>query len=383
MRANETHNPRPGHESRLWWKVFWWVAQGNGPRLKWLSERLSLVQVTIAGQIRPDTAICSGLACSFVRLKWLRDSLRSKKKESLSVRDRLNIWGNDESDWSEQLAPLSYISSAAGASCNSSSSFNEKWLADVRSSHLKRHELSEENNISEFLARINSLIKTARSGVSAAKFGKDDIVARREKHFRGFLAMFFGCSTPFEAYFSTQEFTCFLLMVYHVLESHPEQTAPLSRRDDVRCHAIGSHSALALRLHLAACSPSSSCRFWVLDHLCSNLSQSFHLCWITEIWFLNLCVCLTFSSSAFAFLIDMNFSFKSLFAIWSSSPQRFHYYFFLSIVSWQYQKYSSILILVLCLLSVTPLVCSSYSSFAPSQRDIVVHWKEPKKKINS
>jgi len=57
---------------------------------------------------------------------------------------------------------------------------------------------------------------------------------------------------------------------------------------------------------------------------------------------------------------------QSLFAIWSSSPQRFHSYFFLSIVSWQYQKYSTILILVLCLLYVTPLICSSYSSFAPS-----------------
>jgi len=36
--------------------------------------------------------------------------------------------------------------------------------------------------------------------------------------------------------------------------------------------------------------PSSSCRVWVLDHFCSNLSQSFHLCWITEIRSLNLCV---------------------------------------------------------------------------------------------
>jgi len=35
----------------------------------------------------------------------------------------------------------------------------------------------------------------------------------------------------------------------------------------------------------------SSCRFWVLDHLCSNLSQSFHLCWIMEIRSFNLCVC--------------------------------------------------------------------------------------------
>ena len=79
--------------------------------------------------------------------------------------------------------------------------------------------------------------------------------------------------------------------MHHGLESHPEQAAPLSRRDNKRWHAIGSHSALALRLYLAACSPSSYCRFWVLDHFCSNLSQSFHLCWITEIGSLNLCMC--------------------------------------------------------------------------------------------
>jgi len=49
---------------------------------------------------------------------------------------------------------------------------------------------------------------------------------------------------------------------HHVLESHPKQTAPLSRRDDERQHAVGCHSALALRLYLAAYSPgSSSCRF--------------------------------------------------------------------------------------------------------------------------
>jgi len=163
---------------------------------------------------------------------------------------------------------------------------------------------------------------------------------------------------------------------HHVLESHPERAAPLSRRDDEWCQAIVSHSALALRLYLAACSPSSSCRFWVLDHLCSNLSHSFHLCWITEIRSLNLCVCFTFSSSVFTFLIEMNFSFKFLFAIWSSSPQRFHYYFFPSIVSWQYQKYSTILILVLCLLCVTPLVCSSYSSFALSSPFFSSWWQK-------
>ena len=87
---------------------------------------------------------------------------------------------------------------------------------------------------------------------------------------------------------------------HHVLES--ERAASLSRRDDERRHAAGSHSTLALRLHLAACSPSSSCWFQVLDHLCSSLSQSFHLCWITEIRSLNMCVffhlflfCLCFS----------------------------------------------------------------------------------------
>jgi len=78
---------------------------------------------------------------------------------------------------------------------------------------------------------------------------------------------------------------------HHVLESHPKQAAPLSRHDDERRHAVGSYSALALCLYLATCNPSSSCRFWVLDHLCSNLSRSFHFCWITEIQSLNLCVC--------------------------------------------------------------------------------------------
>jgi len=48
---------------------------------------------------------------------------------------------------------------------------------------------------------------------------------------------------------------------HHVLESHPERAASLSRRDDERCHAIGSHSTLARRLYLAAYNTSSSFRF--------------------------------------------------------------------------------------------------------------------------
>ena len=48
---------------------------------------------------------------------------------------------------------------------------------------------------------------------------------------------------------------------HHVLESHPERAAPLSRRYDARCHAISFRSVLALRLYLVAYNTSSSCRF--------------------------------------------------------------------------------------------------------------------------
>jgi len=48
---------------------------------------------------------------------------------------------------------------------------------------------------------------------------------------------------------------------------------------------------LRLEADLAVCNPSSSCRFWVLDHLCCNLSQSFHFRWITEIRSLNMYMC--------------------------------------------------------------------------------------------
>jgi len=79
---------------------------------------------------------------------------------------------------------------------------------------------------------------------------------------------------------------------HHVLESHPEQAAPLSRCDDERWHAIGSHLVLSLHLHLAACSPSSSCGFWVLDHLCSNLSRfTFAKSQKSDLW---TCVCVLF-----------------------------------------------------------------------------------------
>jgi len=58
--------------------------------------------------------------------------------------------------------------------------------------------------------------------------------------------------------------------------------SPTWRRDDEWRHTVGCHSALALHIYRAACNPSSSCPFSFFDHLCSNLSQLFHSCWITE-----------------------------------------------------------------------------------------------------
>jgi len=78
---------------------------------------------------------------------------------------------------------------------------------------------------------------------------------------------------------------------------------------------------------------------------------------------------------AFVFLIKMNFGLKSLFSIWLLSPQRFHCCFYFHMVSWQYQKYWTILILVLCLLCVTLLVCSSYSIFARTSSFFSSWWQ--------
>ena len=139
-------------------------------------------------------------------------------------------------------------------------------------------------------------------------------------------------------------------------------------------------SALTPPLHfyLAACNPSSSCHFgsWTISTPIGLNRFTFAESRKSDLW---TCVCVfTFSSPAFAFLIEMNFNFKSRFAIWSLSPQRFHYYvlLYLSIVFWQYQKYSIILIFVLCLLCVTPLVCSSLSGFAPSSPFFSSWWQK-------
>ena len=43
----------------------------------------------------------------------------------------------------------------------------------------------------------------------------------------------------------------FMTQTHHVLESHPERAVPLSRRDDERCHTIGSLCFIAL--HACIC----------------------------------------------------------------------------------------------------------------------------------
>ena len=140
------------------------------------------------------------------------------------------------------------------------------------------------------------------------------------------------------------------LLAQERLMPHPVQAAPLSHRNGERRHAFGSHSALALRRYLAACNPSSNCRFWDLDHLCSNLTASCHSCWIAETRFLNLCFRL--------FLFCRFFSDRNKLLLWvpvcnlvvitTAIPVLLN----LNRVPWQYQKYWTILLLVLCLLRV-------------------------------
>jgi len=95
-------------------------------------------------------------------------------------------------------------------------------------------------------------------------------------------------------------------------------------------HAVVSSSALAPRLYLAAYSPSSPVVLGpsVLQFIstaCHRDSISLLLNHRNLI-FETACVFTPFSS-AFAFPIEMDFSFESQFAIWSSSSQRFKHYF--------------------------------------------------------
>jgi len=108
----------------------------------------------------------------------------------------------------------------------------------------------------------------------------------------------------------------------HVLESHPERATHHSRRDDEWSNAVGSHSVLELRNYLAACT-------WPLLKLSllslgpSVLQFVSHVSFLLNHWnpiFEPVCV-FSFSSSALAVLTEMDFSFESLFAIWSLSPQ--------------------------------------------------------------
>jgi len=83
------------------------------------------------------------------------------------------------------------------------------------------------------------------------------------------------------------------IMFSNPTPSKPHFSSAVTMSDDTL-------SALTPRLRpctaLLSCNlqPLLRCRCWVLNHLCSNLSQSFHLCWITEIQSSNLCVCVYF-----------------------------------------------------------------------------------------
>jgi len=124
----------------------------------------------------------------------------------------------------------------------------------------------------------------------------------------------------------------------HVLESHTERAAPLCRRDD---------ATTCSRLSLCPCSAPLSCSLQPLLKL-SLLSLVPYLLKFVSIVLLLLndrnpilepaCLIHLFFFCLY-FLIEMNSSFKSLFALLSLSSQRLCYYFYLSIVSWQYQKY--------------------------------------------
>jgi len=121
--------------------------------------------------------------------------------------------------------------------------------------------------------------------------------------------------------------------------SHRDATTPspcwaphfMTQERNMFSNPTPSKRRWAMPRHWLSLRPCTAPLFCSLQHLLKlsllnlrpslfNLSQSFHLCWITEIWSLNLCVCFTFSSSAFTFLIEMNSSFMSLFAIWLLQP---------------------------------------------------------------
>ena len=157
--------------------------------------------------------------------------------------------------------------------------------------------------------------------------------------------------------------------LHHVLKSHPQQAA--IRRDDEWWHAVGSHSATAppscslqplLKLSLLSLRPSllqfSSIATPLLNH--GNLI------------FKPVCVFLPFPLLPLLFWEKWTWAFSPCLQIGCYH----HNYFFLIIVCWQYQKYSTILVLVLCLLCVTLLVCSSYSSFAPRSPFFNSWWQQ-------
>ena len=115
------------------------------------------------------------------------------------------------------------------------------------------------------------------------------------------------------------------------------------------------------------------------SYYCSNLSQPraivtpFDSFWFTETRFLNLCVCFCLSYLCFSVgnKVHIWLFVCSLVVITTSIPLLPR-----PLCSfWHYQKYGTILTLSLCILSVTPLICSSYSSFAPPSPFFSSWWR--------
>jgi len=190
---------------------------------------------------------------------------------------------------------------------------------------------------------------------------------------------FFLCVCIFVCMFARILFVCLRVFSSHdprtlhhdVFESHCKR------------HAFCYHSTLALHVNLAACNPSSRCRFWVLNaQLVSTTCHSNSILLLLNHHGNPIFVPIylfSFSCSALVakvFLIRMDLSFEFLFEIQLSSPQWFHYYFYLSMVSWQYhQRYCTILIFCLRLLCIKLLVCSTYSRFAPPSHSFSSSWQ--------
>ena len=151
---------------------------------------------------------------------------------------------------------------------------------------------------------------------------------------------------------------------HHVLESHPERAVPLFRATTC-CWLSLRPCTVPLR-----CSLQLPLKLSLSLSLGSSLLQLVSIVWLLlnhgNPIFEALCVFLPFSPLPLLFWWKWTSAFSPCWQFGCCHHSDSTITFTLVVVSWQHQKYSTILILVLCLLCVTPFVCSSYLSFAPS-----------------